>query len=160
MVDGRPSRPLDADDPGIGESLRRCGLRASRTSRLVLALLRESSDHPTVSQILGRLASQGHSVRLPTLYQSLDRMAQAGLISSFLDDKGLLRFDPNISPHHHVRCTACGLILDACASDRQQELVSSMGRSLAPEEAVWEIDEVKVELRGRCPNCRAAAAGR
>ena len=137
--------------------LRERGLRPTRTRCLVLDLLRGGSDHPTVAQITSRLNAEGEPVRLPTVYQCLDRMVQARLLSSFVDSDGLLHFDVNPRPHHHLRCTQCGMIVDTRIPVQGAELLEALSRTAAeegPAEA-WAITEAKVELQGLCPTCRS-----
>lgn len=139
-------------------ALRERGLRPTRTRCLILSLLQKSRDHPTVAQIAARLSAAGEAVRLPTTYQCLDRMVQIHLLSSFVDNEGLLRFDVNPKPHHHLRCTGCGVIVDTLIPKEIIDMLkvpSLTAAEGAPAEA-WTITEAKVQLQGICPSCRYA----
>jgi Fe2+ or Zn2+ uptake regulation protein len=126
---------------------------------LVLAVLSALPDHPTVEQIGRRLESAGTPVAPPTLYQTLSRLCQAGLLSSFVDANGRLRFDTNLAFHHHVRCLECGLILDVSVGEQEEELegLATTANKHLPE---WEVATVRLELQGICPSCLVAGGGR
>ncbi len=137
-------------------ALREGGLRPTRTRCLILALLRQGSDHPTAAQITSRLNATGEHVHLPTVYQCLDRMVQAGLLSSFVDGDGLIHFDVNPRPHHHLRCMHCGVIVDALITAAGAGLLEALSRTASKLEPTqsWAITNAKVELQGLCPSCR------
>ena len=144
------ARPNDC----IGDELRGAGLRSTRPRRLVLALVRAAIDHPRTEEIRARLAAQGQSVNVTTVYQNLGRLVEAGLLLSFLDDNGRVRFDATVAPHHHLGCLGCGLILDAELDAHSNRSLRTLSRQVAASHCGWDLETAKLELRGHCPSCR------
>jgi Fur family transcriptional regulator, peroxide stress response regulator len=148
------------DVPNIAASLRAHGLRSTRARRLIIGVFAPRNDHPTVEEIARRLAEQDRPLSLPTLYQNLHRMVEAGLLQSFLDSEKRMRFDANLVPHHHLRCLGCGLILDVEPEEKLEEVIAQMSDSLGCFGNEWALEEARIELRGYCPSCRASGTGK
>jgi Fur family transcriptional regulator, peroxide stress response regulator len=143
---------LKPSDPAVIELLRSRGLRPTRASRLILARLRFSNDHLSTEEIQRALRRRGHSVSTATLYQNLKRLAEVGLLTSFADAAGLVRFDANTEPHAHLVCTRCGHILDLPMTHR---LVNRPNvKPPARHYRGWSISDTRLELCGLCPKCR------
>lgn len=151
----RPADTVDWDDPAGVALLRTHGMRPTAARRRILALLARVTDHPTVDDLRRRLAEQDRAVKLPTLYQNLNLLADAGLILRLVDDAGLMRFDPNVAPHHHVLCTGCGRMADAVVDERGEAQLRSIAVAADIEGGPsWAIESANLDLRGVCPACR------
>lgn len=140
----------------IGAELRSRGLRSTSARRLILWALREVPDHPTVDELRTFLEARGHRIGIATVYQNVARLADAGLVTRFLDSQGLLRFDTNPARHHHLLCRSCGRIVDVDMDEPGVKRLSRVANDLATEHASWELEDAQLELRGLCPACRAA----
>jgi Fur family peroxide stress response transcriptional regulator len=100
-----------------------------------------------------------------TVYNTLDALAAAGLCNGLALSPGSSRFDPNMEPHHHLVCDACGAVRDlppgagpvAEASGDDATVLRAASRA-APG---FEVRAVERILRGLCAECagRAPAAG-
>jgi len=145
---------LKPSDPTIIELLRSRGLRATRASRLILARLRHSNDHLSAEEVQRALRRRGHRVSIATLYQNLKRLTEAGLLVSFADSGGLVRFDANTAPHAHLVCTGCGRILDVAPSAAPVERLAAALPKPARRYRGWSIRDARLELCGLCPDCR------
>lgn len=146
---------LKAPDHSVTELLGRRGLRATRASRLVLARLRCSNDHPSAEEVQRALRRRGHRVSIATLYQNLKRLTEAGLLVSFADSDGLVRFDANTAPHAHLVCAGCGRIVDvAPAAAPVERLTAALPKSGRCYRG-WSIRDARLELCGLCPDCRS-----
>lgn len=134
--------------------LRQRRLRPTRARRLVLARLRTSNDHASAEDLRRVLRRSGQDVSIATLYQNLKRLTQAGLLVSFADAGGIVRFDANTGPHAHLVCTSCGRIHDIAPEDLDLG-TRNVGRLKSPlRRHGWSLSEIRLELRGRCPRCR------
>ena len=134
--------------------LRSRGLRATRASRLILARLRQSNDHLSAEEVQRALRRRGHRVSIATLYQNLKRLTEAGLLVSFADSDGLVRFDANTAPHAHLVCSTCGRILDVAPSAAPVERLAAALPKPARRYRGWSIRSTRLELCGLCPDCR------
>ncbi|HTW90940.1 MAG TPA: Fur family transcriptional regulator [bacterium] len=141
-------------DPTIIGLLRSRGLRPTRASRLILARLRHSNDHLSAEELRGALRRRGHVVSIATLYQNLARLSEAGLLASFADSEGLVRYDANTAPHAHLVCSRCGRILDLpMTNPLVNRLNISSGRRTRQYRG-WAVQNARLELCGLCPKCR------
>ena len=77
----------------------------------ILNCLRDNKTHPTVEQVYEGVKHKLTRISKATVYQNLKFLAHKGLIQE-VNIKGVSRFDPNVSPHHHVICKKCGKIID------------------------------------------------
>lgn len=145
---------MDLNKPKILRLLREKGLRPTIARRQILTLLLEDVNHLSADEILEALRRNGFSVSSATIYQNLATLAETGLITRFTGEDGLMRYDSNLSPHHHIICTRCGKVMDVHI-DKPGETEVQPGVCLDGEApAGWKIDGVQMELRGICPECR------
>jgi Fe2+ or Zn2+ uptake regulation protein len=145
---------MDIDNPELFRRLREHGLRSTEARRLVLALLSEENGHPSTDGIIKALRERGFPVSIATLYQNLDKLVEAALLIRIKGPDGLMRFDANLAPHHHLVCDSCGKMVDAKMNReallQESPVVFQSGISLTG----WHIDNLKIEYHGICPNCR------
>ena len=76
-----------------------------------------------------------------TVYNTLALLEEVGAVHPVRGADGETRYDPNVTPHHHLRCDACGRLEDVPA---EAVTVLLTGRPTTGE--VW--------FRGPCSNCR------
>jgi len=60
------------------------------------------------------------------------------------------RFDPNVAPHHHAICDACGSVRDVPASGARERVPREVMEGFA-------ANRVERIYRGLCAACRDAA---
>src|SRR4051794_28071704 len=100
-----------SDDP-LAQELRARGLRAT-PQRLVLArLLRERPRHVTADELYEEARALVPGVSLPTVYATLDLLADVGAVRQVPLPGGPALYDSRPEPHHHVRCRRCGALSD------------------------------------------------
>jgi Fe2+ or Zn2+ uptake regulation protein len=149
----------DWDDPAIERRLREVGLRPTSQRRLILAYLATLTTHPTADDLYAGLRASGRPVGLPTLYQNLTRLVEAGLVHRFLDDAGLMRFDANVEPHHHLLCRGCGRIVDVHLGEDGRASLHELTAALAEGNGDWRVEDVRLGAAGLCPACAEGRVG-
>ena len=77
----------------------------------VLQYLQGDSSHPTAEDIHRALRRQYPTLSLATVYNTLETLKQAGLVTELILGKEK-RFDPSGQSHHHFHCRVCGRIYD------------------------------------------------
>ncbi len=106
------------------------------------------TNHPSTDGIYRKIKKQFPSLSFDTVNRTLLTFAQIGLtgvVEGYGDPK---RFDPNLKPHHHFRCMACG-----CIEDIYND---SFDRVPIPEKLrkQYAIRGKKVVLEGYCKTCQ------
>lgn len=79
------------------------------------AIFREltlSTDHPSAAAIFRKIRGYYENISLDTVNRTLLTFSDIGLAKIVESSGDPKRFDPNLAPHHHFRCTACGRIVD------------------------------------------------
>jgi len=86
--------------------------RNTRQRTVILTALREVHTHPTADEIFAMTRETLPHISLGTVYRNLDLLARHGEILCLENGSTQKRFDGNLLPHHHVRCTKCGKVAD------------------------------------------------
>jgi Fe2+ or Zn2+ uptake regulation protein len=87
---------------------------------------------------------------LRTVYQTLTDLTEMGELQAIEVGAGAMRFDPNVSDHHHAVCEVCGAVQDVYVNEAP-ELRGLDGFAVADAHIVY---------RGRCASCSAPAKRR
>ncbi|MDB5221106.1 MAG: Peroxide stress regulator PerR, family [Myxococcaceae bacterium] len=94
--------------------LKRAGLKLTPQRIAIVRELADDLSHPTAQALFERLRPAYPTMSFATVYSTLDVLVGKGLAGSLNADQGsrAVRFDPNVEPHHHAICDACGCVLD------------------------------------------------
>ena len=122
--------------------------RNTRQREVILEELRRSSAHPTATQVYDLVRRRLPKISLGTVYRNLDLLARMGMIQRMETTGAETRFDGDVRPHNHVRCTACGRIDDLAGPAVE---LSPEGRR---DFAGYQILGHRLEFVGLCPKCR------
>lgn len=118
---------------------------------VLLAVLARALHHPTADQLYRRVRKILPSVSPATVYRNVQRLAQAGVISTLECAGDALRYDPNSDVHHHFICSRCGDVVDVYLSSVNYKLDAARSRL-----AEARIESCEVQFRGLCARCRAS----
>jgi Fur family peroxide stress response transcriptional regulator len=106
-----------------------------------------SADHPSAETVLKALKRKMPTVSLDTVYRTLWLLDDLGLVSTLGPKRESVRFDANLTQHHHYVCMRCGMARDFESAElnalRIPESVAEFGS----------IDATRVEVRGLCVRC-------
>ena len=140
-------------------ALHEAGYRYTDQRRMVLDVLRDSPDHPTVEDIYARLRIQGEKVAMGTIYRTVELLDRIGLVRKIkFDDRNryeLLENRSDSKHHYHFVCEKCGRIMDISGD-------MLIGQANSLEELATEIGEIsgfkvsghQFRIFGICQNCR------
>jgi len=82
----------------------------------------------------------------------LEKLTQARLLIRFPGSDGQVRYDANLTVHHHIICRSCHRVCDV----KIQTPLSSLGliddKSGEPIDN-WTFENAAIELKGLCPTC-------
>lgn len=119
-------------------------VRPSPQRLAVYRYLHGVKTHPNADTIFQALIDDFPTLSRTTVYQTLDALCACGLIVKFFDDLEM-RFDAEIEPHGHFKCSHCGKIINFFWPE---------GTSLPAPPDDFKTEEILLYYRGICPVCR------
>ena len=136
------------------EAARQTGIKLTYQRLVIFRELASSLDHPNAEAIFKAVKPKMQTVSLDTVYRTLWMLNDLGLAATLGPKRESVRFDANLSHHHHFICVRCGLARDF--SNDEFDL-------LGTPESVREFGEVigtHVEVRGICKACVKEQSGK
>lgn len=130
------------------ELLEKNGLRNTSQRRDVFDFLINTHTHPTARQIFDSLKPNHPTLSLATVYNTLDLLVGAGLITALgeLGDNQV-HFDGDPEAHINLACTECFKIVDY-QNDKADAMYSVV------EKSGFIIHGSRVVYYGICPECQ------
>ena len=130
------------------DACRRHGLKVTRQRELIYRVMRRANNHPTAEQVYDQVHKIQPSLTLDTVHRTLSSFARAGLVRIVEGFAHARRYDPVTTPHHHLHCLLCDLIVDfEEASFDRLETRARLPRG-------FEVLYSRVVMAGVCPECR------
>lgn len=127
--------------------LKRAGLKLTPQRMAIVRELAGDRTHPTAQELFERLRPTFPTMSFATVYNTLDSLAELGLVGS-LRLGSAVRFDPNTGLHHHAVCDSCGAVVDLPAGPPSAALKKTIeaasGFAIRAEERTY---------RGLCSRC-------
>ena len=135
-------------------ALKKSGLKLTPQRVAIVRELTHDTSHPTAQELYERLLPAHPTMSFATVYNTLDALAKLGLVG-MLRLGSAVRFDPNISSHHHAVCDSCGKVVDLPAPTPSK---TSMARAEA--RSGFHIRSEERTYRGLCDRCGRATGPR
>ncbi|HEU4402142.1 MAG TPA: transcriptional repressor [Candidatus Polarisedimenticolia bacterium] len=138
--------------------LSRNHLKLTRERRVILEQILSVRGHFDVDDLLVHLRQAGHRVSRATLYRTLPRLVESGLVHKLEMASGQARYETMFGRHHHdhLVCLGCGSIIEfeSPEVERIQEAVCRRKR--------FRMTGHTHQIRGYCADCEpdAGAGGR
>lgn len=105
---------------------------------------------PEILEIAGALPQS-------SAYRHLNVLIEAGVVTRVATGSDQARFEVSErlsgDHHHHLVCGSCGTVIDVDAFPRLERALDAAAR-LAEEESEFEVTGHKIDLVGRCADCR------
>ncbi len=124
--------------------LKEIGLKVTPQRLAIIEYLDGNKEHPTAEDIYKAVSKKYPSMSLATVYNTLEVLKKAGVITELKIDPEKKRFDPNTTPHHHIICMGCGKIVDLYIDYKLS----------VPEKTGFEITGNHIEFYGYCVRCK------
>lgn len=137
---------MDEHSP-VEERLREKGLRVTLPRVAVLEFLNSTPSHPTAEEVGAAVNRRDPTVSRASIYNVLHSLAEAGLIEEMVFDDAVVRYDSNLSRHHHFVCKGCGKV-----DDVKWESFPITPRKSLPDGR--RVESCAVVMRGLCTDCR------
>ncbi|GEO25396.1 transcriptional repressor [Alicyclobacillus acidoterrestris] len=116
--------------------------------KVIYELVRDTTDHPTASDVMERLRSEGYHFAYGTVYNSLRYLVDMGLIRELKLGNAVSRYDARTEEHLHVICDICGKVAEA-----EMDLPTHWLDEIASKTA-FQLDSPEILLHGICQDCR------
>ena len=126
------------------------GIRASPQRIAIIQYVYENRIHPTVDAVYSALSPDYPTLSRTTVYNTLHLFAEKKLVNVVTIEGDELRYDGELSPHFHFKCTRCGKLFDM-PFDPKSEKVFSACSKLLPEG--FSLEATELNMRGICPEC-------
>ena len=131
----------------IVKNLREKGYRLTPQRLVILQILEEDGGHLTPAEIYERSVKRMPGLTEPTVYRTLDFLAQHGLALVAHIGDGHLVYEAAGRNHHHLICRDCGHTVEI-----DHRLLETLYAQFK-EQTGYQIDCSHVTFFGRCPGC-------
>jgi len=104
---------MDAkSDKDFIATLREHGLQVTYQRLAIYQALFHTKEHPSAELIYQQVRKRFPMISLGTVYKTLERFFDVGLIQKVSPVTEVARYDANLAPHHHLVCVKCQAIQD------------------------------------------------
>ena len=129
-------------------------MRVTPQRAVILETLARSPGHASARQVYRRARGRLPGLNLVTVYRTLQRLHEAGVVDLLSNGTEVVRFarrDPG-RPHQHLVCRRCRRLLEL-----NSDLVRRLARQVRREHG-FRLEADHLALRGVCRTCEADAA--
>ena len=134
------------------QRLRDRGWRLTAQRRVVAEVLAGEHVHLTADAVYSRAQRLLPEISLATVYNTLNELVDMGEVLEISTGDGPKRYDPNTTaPHHHLYCVGCGALRDVTPEGTDRLTLPGS------QQHGFELLDVDIVFRGRCPDCRTTA---
>ena len=130
--------------------LRARGFRMTPQRLAILHVLHHAGTHLTPGEVYSKARHEMPGLTEPTVYRTLDFLAENGLVHSSHSGSGHLTYEIAGRDHHHLICRVCGSEMEV-----EHSLLASLYRKLEKASGFRKINS-HVTFFGLCPACAAA----
>jgi Fur family peroxide stress response transcriptional regulator len=132
--------------------LRMAGVKLTHQRREIFREVVESDVHPDAEMVFRAVSKRVAGVSVDTVYRTLWLLEDLGLIARLGIRQDSVRFDGNLTPHHHFVCVRCGVAKDFKADETNEvQLPETIG-------ALGDVILTRLEVQGVCRSCLAGTA--
>lgn len=119
------------------------GLKMTGPRKVILRLLDEAEDHPSVETIYERAREIDSSISLATVYRTLNLLDEHDLVLRHEFQEGFSRFEVNQEHHHHLIDVETGDVVEF-KNEELERIKEKIARELG-----YELVDHTLELYGR-----------
>ncbi len=127
--------------------LRKYDFKMTPQRLAIIEYLKNNKEHPSALDVFRAISKKFPTISFATVYNTLEMLKNKGMVLELNIDPERKRYDPDVSPHHHLKCTKCGKVLDI-SMDLPVDTAQLEKRGFS-------IDRIQVDIYGKCPPCKA-----
>jgi Fe2+ or Zn2+ uptake regulation protein len=128
--------------------LRARGFRMTPQRLAILHVLRHAGTHLSPSEIFRQAKGELPGLTEPTVYRTLEFLAENGLVRPSARGKGHLTYEITGIEHHHLVCRSCGREMQV-----EHSLLEALYGKLESATGYLRIDS-HMTFFGLCPGCQ------
>ncbi|MFC1920891.1 Fur family transcriptional regulator [Chloroflexota bacterium] len=131
------------------ELLNTAGLRSTSQRALILDIILHGQGHLDADEVFRRARNKQPRISLSTVYRTLQKLKQLGLIEELHFDETHHHYEIKSSTeHHHLICQSCGRVIEF-----QYPLSKRIKREV-PEAKDFKIINSDIQITGYCDMCQ------
>ncbi len=119
------------------------GLKMTAPRRVILQVLEQAGDHPSVDDVYARAKAIDSSMSIATVYRTLSLFDEMGLVVRHEFQEGRSRYEVSSSHHHHLVDVDDGSVVEF-QNDEIEAIKAKIAHDLG-----YELVECRLELYGR-----------
>lgn len=119
------------------------GLKMTGQRRIILRVLGDSDDHPSVEDVYDRAKKMDGSISIATVYRTLGLLDELDLVIRHEFQEGYSRYELNWDHHHHLVDLETGKVIEF-----QNEELEALKIKIA-EDLGYELIDHRLELYGK-----------
>ena len=119
------------------------GLKMTGQRRVILQVLTDSEDHPSVETVHQRAKKIDQSISIATVYRTLHLLDEMNLVQRHDFNDNYSRFEVNLEHHHHLIDLETGKVIEF-QNEELEELKEHIADVLG-----YELVDHRLELYGR-----------
>lgn len=130
----------------VSELEERCaeaGLKMTGQRKVILKVLGDAEDHPSVEDVYERAKKIDSSVSIATVYRTLSLLDELDLVTKHEFQEGYSRYELNSDHHHHLVDLETGQVIEF-----QNEELEKL-KILIAHELGYDLIDHRLELYGR-----------
>ncbi|MBN2715327.1 MAG: transcriptional repressor [Deltaproteobacteria bacterium] len=137
----------------LEKRLRDKNLRPTKARIRILELFETPGiNHLTCEDVVKTLLKKDSSIGQATLYQNVNLLADAGVLTRYTGPEGMLLHNAKSVHHHHIVCRQCGDIMDILIEGHCENL-KPYALDEQDDISGWQVNNVVLEFYGTCPVC-------
>jgi Fur family peroxide stress response transcriptional regulator len=133
------------------DGLKRSGVKLTHQRLEIFREVAKSGEHPDAETIFKGVRGRVPSISLDTVYRTLWLLLDLGLITTLGPPRERMRFDANMTSHHHFVCMKCGMTRDFYSEELDKLKIPSTVKTLGS------VEMAQVEVKGICLRCSKKA---
>lgn len=132
----------------LSDVLRANGYKVTPQRLAVYEALAAMKTHPNAEMLYGVLQPKYPSMSFATVYKTVEILDKINVIKILNTGEDSMRYDADISIHHHIQCRKCGSVddlmdVDSSALVKEAEKLSG-----------YDIEGHQFYFFGVCPRCK------
>ena len=133
----------------IREKLKQQGLKVTPQRIAVYIAVVKLSNHPTAEKIHEHIKTNHPNISVATVYKVLESLVECELLKRVKSDKGGMRYDAVLSPHHHLYSSTTDQI-----EDYVDEQLNKLIREYFKKKRIkdFTIQDIRLQITGKFKN--------